>query len=237
MVNATGIYIGLLKIGNLTKEKYGYGTLRVMRTFLHETLLKRLDEEGIPVKNGMRLTEIEETSESVKVIFADGTEDTCDLLVGADGIHSAVRTLHVQPNLEPEYTGFSTLSALIPTNSLASPMYFEGNFGAIMSRRGMFATGFCDKTRETMYWFNSHEVGAKSREGWIAYGSESAAVKEELIERVKEITIPLVKEILEKSPEVRMYPIYRLPLSGKWFTERTILIGDSGHGTLPFCRI
>lgn len=116
-----------------------------MRAFLHQTLLRRLDNEGISVKNGTRLIKIEETSESVKVTFADGTVDTCDLLVGADGMHSAVRSMHVQPSHKPQYTGLSSLYALIPTNNLTSPMYFSGNFGIIMSRHGLFATGFVTK--------------------------------------------------------------------------------------------
>ena len=41
---------------------------------------------------GKRLASYEETGAGVALAFADGARATCDLLVGADGIHSAVRT-------------------------------------------------------------------------------------------------------------------------------------------------
>jgi len=233
MYNANGSRIGLLKSGILTKEKTGYGTMRVMRTIIRDILLKRLEEEGIMVKNGMHLTKVEETSDSVEVTFVDGTTDTADLLIGADGIHSAVRSLHVDPEFEPEYTGLSSLYSIIPIDILTSPVYFSGNFGAVMFRKGMFGTGFCDKERTTMYWFNSHTVSAKGRDGWIAHGKELENIRSQLMESAGEIRVPLVHEILEKSSEIRFYPIYRLPLNGKWFTQRTLLIGDAGHGTFP----
>jgi 2-polyprenyl-6-methoxyphenol hydroxylase-like FAD-dependent oxidoreductase len=229
MYNATGGEIGTLSID--TKENHGYSTYRIMRTLVHDTILHRLEEEGIPVKMGMCVTQIEETPDRAKVMFEDGTVDTCDLLVGADGIHSAVRRLHVDPTMEPVYTGHSTLYSVINAENLTSPMYFKGNVGVIMFRRGLFANGFCDKKRTTMYWFNTYSVPEKDREGWIAHGKESEAFKAELLKRVEEIKVPLVKEVIEKSPELRFYPVYQVPLEGKWFTERTVLVGDAAHGT------
>jgi 2-polyprenyl-6-methoxyphenol hydroxylase-like FAD-dependent oxidoreductase len=205
--------------------------MRVMRTIIHDILLQRLEEEGITLKYGMHLTKIEESSDSVEVTFADGTTDTADLLIGADGIHSAVRSTHVDPGSEPEYTGLSSLYSIIPFDSLTSPIYFSGNFGTVIFRKGMFGTGFCDKQRTKMYWFNTHTVPAKGRDGWIAYGNELETIRNQLVKNAEEVTVPLIHEILEKSPEIRFYPIYRLPLKGKWFTRRTLLIGDAAHGT------
>jgi hypothetical protein len=108
----------------------------------------------------------------------------------------------------------------------------RGNMGVILFRRGMFATGMCDKKGENMYWFNTQEIPAKDRDGWTAHGKEKDAIKAEVLERVKEIKIPLVKEIVEQSPDLRFYPIYNLPIGGKWYTQRTILIGDAAHGKI-----
>jgi 2-polyprenyl-6-methoxyphenol hydroxylase-like FAD-dependent oxidoreductase len=230
-VNATGAHIGVLRTGNLTMKKYGYGTKRVLRTFLHEKLEERLAEEKIPIKMGKKLVKVEEKGDSVAVTFADGTTDTADLLVGADGIHSAVRTLFIEPSLEPRYTQLTTLYSIIKTSELKVPPYFSGNFGIVSFRHGMVGSGFCDPEKRTMYWFNVHEVPeSKDRDGWIATGQEREKLKQELLERTKEITVPYVKEIIEKSPDLRFYPVYSLPLGGKWHADRTILIGDAAHG-------
>jgi 2-polyprenyl-6-methoxyphenol hydroxylase-like FAD-dependent oxidoreductase len=232
LYNAQGAQLGVLRVGNVTKRKYGYGTMRVMRTLAHEALLKRLEEEGITLRFGMQLAAIDESQTGVKVTFADGSVDRADLLVGADGIHSVVRSLHVQPSFEPEYSGLSSIYSLNPTANIKSPLYFSSNFAAIFTRRGMFATGFCDAKRSMMYWFNSHEVPVKNRDGWTTYGKEADMIKSQVLERAQEVSIPLIHEIIEASPDVHFYPIYRLPLGGKWYTERTILIGDAGHGML-----
>jgi hypothetical protein len=55
-------------------------------------------------------------------------------------------------------------------------------------------------------------------------------IKSQVLERATDVQIPFIKEIIESSPELHFYPVYRLPLGGKWYTERTILIGDAGHG-------
>jgi len=228
--SANGSHIGVLPMGNLHKRKYGYGCMRILRSLLHEKIMAKATEAGITIHMGKRLTAIDETQDSVKVTFSDGTTETCDILVGADGIHSTVRTKHVQPILEPTYTGLSSLYSLVPISTLQSPLYFNGNFGAIMLSSGLFATGFYDRERQHMYWFNTHEVASRDRDGWTAHGKESETIKAQVLERTSNITIPLVREIVESSPDIKFYPIYTLPSGGKWYTGRTILIGDAAHG-------
>jgi len=234
--SATGSHIGVLPMGEMTKRKYGYGCMRILRSLLHEKILGKATEAGIEIHMGKRLVAIDETEDSVKVTFEDGTMDTCDILVGADGIHSVVRTMHVHPSFEPSYTGLSSLYSLVPIRSIKSPLYFKGNFGAIMLSSGYFSTGFYDKARQHMYWWNTHEAAAKDRDEWTAYGKESNHIKQQVKERTQNITIPFVKEIIDISPDIKFYPIYTLPSGGKWYTGRTILIGDAAHGTTPlFC--
>lgn len=107
------------------------------------------------------------------------------MLVGADGIHSVVRSLHVDPELEPEYTGISTSYGLVPTCTLSSPMYFSGNFATITSRQGIFSTGFCDPQRETMYWFVSNEVPAGNQDGWITQDKNQKRLKPKCVNESK----------------------------------------------------
>jgi len=228
--NKDGKRIGVSTYGRYLKKKYGYGTLRVMRTILQTKLLERLKEEGIEVKYGMKLTEIEELEDGVKVSFLDGTQDEGDMLVGADGIHSAVRQLHVDPSIQPEYSGLSTLYAILPTKDLVSPIYFADSFNMITFTRGAFGMVYVNPEHSAAYWYNSHEIPSRDRDGWIAHGEDANAIKQEIIERVSSITVPLVKEVIEKAPEIRFFPIYSIPLDGKWYTQKAILIGDAAHG-------
>ncbi|CAG8733715.1 12268_t:CDS:2, partial [Funneliformis mosseae] len=47
--------------------------------------------EGVSVQWGKKCIGYEETNEGVKVVFDDGSQEFCDILVGADGINSPVR--------------------------------------------------------------------------------------------------------------------------------------------------
>jgi len=232
--NPQGKHFGTVKMGHYTKEKYGYGCMRAMRSVVHSKLLRRLGEENITIKMGMNLVKIDEMTDSVECTFADGTKDSCDMLVGADGIHSVVRSLRVDPTCEPKYTGMSSVGSIIDIKDITSPIYFKGNFGTIWTSKGMFATGYCDKTKENIYWFNSHTVEAKSREGWTEYGKGAENIKAGVLERIKDIQIPFAKELVEKTPELTFYPVYNLPLGGRWYTKRCILIGDAAHGNCTF---
>ncbi|HUZ72662.1 MAG TPA: hypothetical protein VMU87_06735 [Stellaceae bacterium] len=54
---------------------------------------------------GKTLTRIEQDAGSITAIFADGTRETGDLLIGADGIRSTVRE-QVRPDSQPCYAGY-----------------------------------------------------------------------------------------------------------------------------------
>src|SRR3954464_8637971 len=62
---------------------------------------------------GQALARVEQDATSVTAIFADGTRETGDLLIGADGSRSAVRT-QLAPQAKPEYAGYFAWRALWP---------------------------------------------------------------------------------------------------------------------------
>ncbi|KAH8894361.1 FAD/NAD(P)-binding domain-containing protein [Thozetella sp. PMI_491] len=67
-------------------------TAAINRVVLRDMLLEPVKEKG-HVKFGKSFTEyemVEEGSEKVKVHFQDGTSDTCDVLIGADGSRSKI---------------------------------------------------------------------------------------------------------------------------------------------------
>jgi 2-polyprenyl-6-methoxyphenol hydroxylase-like FAD-dependent oxidoreductase len=54
---------------------------------------------------GMIFERLEQNAQKVTAVFADGSRAAGDLLVGADGVHSAVRRQLV-PELKPLYAGY-----------------------------------------------------------------------------------------------------------------------------------
>jgi 2-polyprenyl-6-methoxyphenol hydroxylase-like FAD-dependent oxidoreductase len=71
--------------------------------------------EALPAagyRAGMTLQRIEQGAEGVTAIFADGTHASADLLVGADGIHSTVRSQFL-PDVRPRYAGYVAWRGLV----------------------------------------------------------------------------------------------------------------------------
>jgi 2-polyprenyl-6-methoxyphenol hydroxylase-like FAD-dependent oxidoreductase len=75
--------------------------LGISRPVLHELLL---GAANVQVRLGVEVRAIEQNERSVRVRFSDGTEDEFEVVVGADGVHSQVRSLAVS-DASPAYGG------------------------------------------------------------------------------------------------------------------------------------
>ena len=63
--------------------------MAIQRAMLHELLLGATAE--VPARLGTSVTEVED-GEAPRVTFSDGSTDSYDLVVGADGVHSTIRS-------------------------------------------------------------------------------------------------------------------------------------------------
>jgi len=77
----------------------------VARGDLHRVLHDRAVEAGVVFHYGKRLVDVEQTVSGVLARFADGTTATADVLIGADGVRSTVRTLIDPDAPQAGYTG------------------------------------------------------------------------------------------------------------------------------------
>jgi 2-polyprenyl-6-methoxyphenol hydroxylase-like FAD-dependent oxidoreductase len=66
---------------------------------------------------GKQLERIEQDPDGVTAIFADGTREAGDLLVGADGLRSTVREQFL-PAFKPVYAGYIAWRAMVPENDI-----------------------------------------------------------------------------------------------------------------------
>ena len=90
-VNAQGKLIAKLDaalLRKITEGKY----LALMRWSLEEALYEAL-EENVEVRFGRWIVAAAPGKDAVEVTFNDGTSESFDLLIGADGVHSATRAL------------------------------------------------------------------------------------------------------------------------------------------------
>jgi 2-polyprenyl-6-methoxyphenol hydroxylase-like FAD-dependent oxidoreductase len=97
------------------------------RADLYRAVREQIAAQGVRTEYGKRLIGAEEGPGGITARFADGSQATADVLVGADGIRSAVRKLIDPAAPDPQYTGllgFGAHSAASVPGACPDAMYF-----------------------------------------------------------------------------------------------------------------
>jgi 2-polyprenyl-6-methoxyphenol hydroxylase-like FAD-dependent oxidoreductase len=71
---------------------------------------------------GMIFERLEQDEHKVTALFADGSRAAGDLLVGADGVHSAVRQ-QLMPELKPRYAGYVAWRGVVQETDVPPPFH------------------------------------------------------------------------------------------------------------------
>jgi salicylate hydroxylase len=224
----SGVALYDMPLGERYRQRYGLPYLHIHRADLLHILLKEMTRDGTDnVRFNVRVKDFIESREDVTVLFEDGNQARCDLLVAADGIRSACRRRITGDN-PPRFTGNMAWRATVPTHSLP-PRWMD-----------TIASNFVGPDKHVvLYYLRKRElanfVGVVEREhpannSWVSRGS-----KQELRADF-DGWHPTVQEIIDTVPENECYcwDLYdHLPLSN-WSSQRVTLLGDAAHATLPF---
>lgn len=111
--------------------------LGLMHATLEQVLYEALAGQ-VEVRFGRSLTRIEQQPDAVAVTLNDGTSESCDLLIGADGVHSATRALVFGP--EEQFR--RDLDSTIACSSLAD-RYGIGHTFQLYNEPGRMVTAYC----------------------------------------------------------------------------------------------
>lgn len=193
--------------------KYGVCNISIHRAVLQNILAEEIGFENI--KLSKRLVKIEQTDE-VKLSFEDGSVETVDVVIAADGIKSIVRNQlfdpsHIRDTRQICWRGVSKLSLPKDYNNKAIEAWGKGK-----------RFGFVQINDQDTYWY--------------------AVVNESLINQQEDSLENLFKDfhtdvlnIIEnkthdtviKNRIIDLKPIH------KWYNKRVCLLGDAAHATTP----
>ncbi len=108
-VNRAGRPVATLRISLMRRVMYGK-YLALMHPTLEEALFDALGG-AVEVRFGLSVRDLDAAADAVSVTFTDGSRDAFDLVVGADGVHSATRKLVFGPEEQvSHYLGYTVAS-------------------------------------------------------------------------------------------------------------------------------
>jgi len=213
-VNAQGKLIVKLDaalLRKITEGKY----MALMRWSLEEALYEAL-EGSVEVRFGRWLVAASPLSHTVEVTFNDGTSESFDLLIGADGVHSATRALVFGPDEQ-----FSRdLGYTIACYPLAD-RYNIGSTWKMYVEPGRLAATYCTpQAGKLLTFFMYHSAGWKQppREQRLAHLREVFA-------GMGWITRQLLADAPASAP-VFMDALIQIQMP-TWHQGRVALVGDA----------
>jgi 2-polyprenyl-6-methoxyphenol hydroxylase-like FAD-dependent oxidoreductase len=213
------------------EARFGQPAVNMCRATLNEGLIDKAWCENVELRFEKRLVAIEDRADRPVIAhFADGSSAEGDFVIGADGVHSAVRG-HVIPNgPKPFDTGLIGFGGFVP-RSVIEDTPIGQRVLTTFGQSGFFGYGFCSSapTDGAMWWSTqpSHGVDA----------AEFRAMSQDALRRhLRQFhagwhdPIPRILDAAENIVVTDTLDVATLPT---WSRKRTLLIGDAAHATSP----
>jgi len=203
------------------QDRYKQPLLNIRWSDLQETLASCLPADRIHLDT--RLVGFKQSDSEVEIHFDNAAAVTADVLIGADGIGSTVRSILIGDG-PPRYAGRMSWRAVIPYNDPAIP----ANEATIMSGPDGKVFTLFDLGGGCVFW----SAAALSPE--VSSADQTTTAKRRA-QQIFADWAPPVAAILEATPceDIVERPISdRLPLT-RWSHGRVTLLGDAAHAMVP----
>ncbi|TPX68828.1 hypothetical protein CcCBS67573_g07033 [Chytriomyces confervae] len=230
--NMDGTGMATLRITPRSQERDILYPCQILRSRLHAILLRSCQSFGVRVFTGKTIVEFEEINNRVKCNFEDGTSAEGDLLVGADGIHSATRRLLFGPEHTAEFTGivgYLGVTDVKDSDVVSRPLVMY------LDRLNKREVAVCKVAPTKVAWRVS-EYAEPDEEASDTYRPYSNLPKESarLSKLVESWNAPAhVVTCIRDSARISPVVIYDLPDLSSFHKSRVVLVGDAAHGMRP----
>lgn len=194
--------------------------LGISRLKLHEVLSHEAQALGATVTLGVTVEKLQQNDLGVHVTFTDGREADYDLVVGADGIFSKIRSMVFPDAPKPRFTG----QAVWRYNfKRPKEMDHLANYRGVKVNAGLVPL-----SDDLMYMYATtiepgnpkmplEELAPLMRERIQGFGGMIAAVRDQITDSTQVVYKPM-EVVLVSSP---------------WYRGRVVLLGDAAHSTTP----
>ncbi|MEL7231949.1 MAG: FAD-dependent monooxygenase, partial [Pseudomonadota bacterium] len=207
-------------------QRWGAPYLHIHRADYIAVLAKALRQaDPETLRLGAEVRDYRQTETSVTVRLADGSTFSGDVLIGADGIHSIIRTQMLGPEA-PRFTGNVAWRVVVPVDQLgehapdptACVWMGKRRHGVTYRlRRGTLAN-FVGVVKRTDW----------TSEAWTERGNKADALADFAGWH------PTIQTLLEAGSEFYRWALFDRPPLPRWVDGSAALLGDAAHPMLPF---
>jgi 2-polyprenyl-6-methoxyphenol hydroxylase-like FAD-dependent oxidoreductase len=215
---ASGTLLSNVRLNKMS-ARFGHSIISIRRSDLLDILAGAVPPGVLHL--GSQFTHFEQEPAQVRAHFEDGSEETADLLVGADGIHSRVRE-QLFPQVMLRYSGqtcFRGIAEMALTDDHACTCR------EIWGGKNRF--GFSPVGPGRVYWFAPQLSPPRV--------ADSLDLRmRRLIASYQAFPSP-VREILAatKAEDTVRTDLFDFPPISSWSSNRVVLLGDAAHAMTP----
>jgi 2-polyprenyl-6-methoxyphenol hydroxylase-like FAD-dependent oxidoreductase len=220
--------------------------------------LYQLLYEAFPLEHyhqGKGLTHLDQRPNSVLATFSDGSAVEADLLIGADGHRSTVRSF-VAPEIQPRYAGYVAWRGLVEESTLSPETrndlfnFFSFSLPDHEQILGYPVAGTNEDMRPghlryNFVWYRPADENTELRR--LLTDSNGACngvsiaptmIRPEILKEMRsdarELLSPQFAEVVERTRMPLIQPIYDV-LSERIVFGKVVLLGDAGFVARPHC--
>jgi salicylate hydroxylase len=205
------------------RDVFGADYFGYHRADLHE-LLRSVVPAGA-IRLGARCTGVREEAGRAIVQLADGSRLEADAVIGADGIHSAVRgSLFGQA--APRFTGNACWRGMTPASALPPGLISPDM--TVWFGPGASVVHYYIRGGTIINWMAAFESDEWAEESWTAEGT-----REEAVARFADWH-PTVVSLVSQSDRYLKWGLFDRDPLPQWSKGRITLMGDACHPMLPY---
>jgi salicylate hydroxylase len=207
----------------LCEELYGAPHMTIHRADLLATIAAAFPSER--VRLGHRLVDLADRGNSTEAWFENGAHITVDVLVGADGIHSAVHSA-LFGDEEPAFAGCVAYRGLVPVERIAD-LGLELGSQSWVGPGGHFVHYFVSRGR-LLNFVGWTEHDSWNREDWTDRATVARALAAFADWHAQ------VRTIIAAAETCFIWALFDRDPLPRWSVGRTTLLGDACHPMYPF---